>query len=322
MATVTYLILQIVMVLLFAPLVNGVIGKIKALTQKRTGAPVLQLYYDLYKLMRKTAVVSDVSSWIFRVTPYIVFATALTASLMVPVSVEILPAGNMLSALPGDMILLFYLLALGRFFICLAALDTGSTFGGMGSSREVMISSLIEPSVIVVIFTLGLISKSTSVFSIMASMAHSGTSFVGPVTILLFLAMLIIVIAETSRIPFDDPSTHLELTMVHEAMILEYSGRHLALMEYGAAIKQLLLMTLMVNIFLPFDLLPTTGSGAIVVALSLLIYLAKMLFLALIIALIEVNTVKVRFFSIPNLAALSFILAFLGFMQYFVLGRS
>jgi formate hydrogenlyase subunit 4 len=316
MATITYLILQIAIVILLAPLVNGVIGKIKALTQKRTGAPVLQMYYDLRKLMRKAAVVSDVSSWIFRVTPYIVFSTAVVAAMLVPVTVRILPDG-----IPGDMIMLFYILALGRFFICLAALDTGSAFGGMGSSREVMISSLIEPSVIVVIFTLGLICKSTSVFAIMGSMAQSGASFIGPVYILLFLAMLIILIAETSRIPIDDPATHLELTMVHEAMILEYSGRHLALMEYGAVIKQMMLMTLMVNIFLPLDsFLTITGFAG--VALSLLIYIGKMLLLTVIIALIEVNTVKVRFFSIPNLAALSFILAFLGFMQYFVLGRS
>lgn len=316
MATITYLILQIVVVILLAPLVNGIIGKIKALTQKRTGAPVLQMYYDLHKLVRKAAVVSDVSSWIFRATPYIVFGSALVAALLVPISVRILPTG-----IPGDMILLFYILALGRFFICLAALDTGSAFGGMGSSREVMISSLIEPSVIVVIFTLGLICKSTSVFSIMLSMAQSGASFIGPVYILLFLAMMIILIAETSRIPIDDPATHLELTMVHEAMILEYSGRHLALMELGAVIKQMMLMTLVVNIFLPLDsFLTLTGFAGVVI--SLLIYIGKMLLLTVIIALIEVNTVKVRFFSIPNLAALSFILAFLGFMQYFVLGRS
>lgn len=316
MATTTYLILQLAVVILLAPLANGVIGKIKALTQKRTGPPVLQMYYDLSKLMRKAAVVSDVSSWIFRATPYIVFGTALVAALLVPVSVRILPDG-----IPGDMILLFYVLALGRFFICLAALDTGSAFGGMGSSREVMISSLIEPSVMVVIFTLGLISDSTSVFDMMTTAAQNGGGLIGPVAILLFLAMLIILIAETSRIPIDDPATHLELTMVHEAMILEYSGRHLALMEYGAVIKQMMLMTLMVNLFFPLEpLVSLTGFAG--VAVSLLIYLAKMLVLAAIVALIEVNTVKVRFFSIPNLAALSFILAFLGFMQYFVLGRS
>ena len=316
MTTILYLFFQTVIAILLAPLVNGVIGKIKALTQKRTGASVLQMYFDLLKLMRKGAVVSDVSSWIFRATPDIVFGTAIVAAMLVPVSVRLLPDG-----IPGDMIMLFYILALGRFFICLAALDTGSAFGGMGSSREVMISSLIEPSVIVVVFTLGLICKSTSVFAVMESMAQSGASFIGPVYILLFLAMVIILIAETSRIPIDDPATHLELTMVHEAMILEYSGRHLAMMEFGAVIKQMMLMTLMVNIFLPLDSF-VAATGIAGVALSLLIYLGKMLLLAVIIAFIEVNTVKVRFFSIPNLAALSFILAFLGFMQYFVLGRS
>jgi formate hydrogenlyase subunit 4 len=321
MNAIYYLLFQIVIVLLFAPLVNGVIGKIKALTQKRTGPPVLQMYFDLHKLLRKSAVVSDVSSWIFRVTPYIVFATALSAALLVPVTVSIIPVGVLPTGLPGDLILLFYLLALGRFFICLAALDTASTFGGMGASREVMISSLIEPTVIVVVITLGLISKSTSVFAIMQTMSAGGTSFIGPVLIVLFLAMLIVLIAETSRIPIDDPATHLELTMVHEAMILEYSGRHLALMEYGAVIKQMMLMTLMVNVFVPLDFLVTVPGlpGSL---LLLLLYLCKMLLLSVVVALIEVNTVKVRFFSIPNLAALSFILAFLGFMQYFVLGRS
>lgn len=316
MAVIPYLVLQIVVILLFAPLVNGVIGKLKALTQKRTGAPVLQMYYDLVKLTGKSAVVSDVSSWIFRAAPYIVFASALTAAILVPVSPRLLPDG-----MSGDLIMLFYVLAVGRFFLCLAALDTGSAFGGMGSSREVMIASLIEPSVIVVVLTLGLYSHSTSVPAILEAAARGDAAFAGPVGILLFLAMLIILIAETSRIPIDDPATHLELTMVHEAMLLEYSGRHLALMEYGAAVKQMMLMTLMVNVFLPVESLISVAGlpGAL---LALAVYALKMLFLAFIIAVIEVSTVKVRFFSIPNLAALSFILAFLGFLQYFILGRS
>lgn len=316
MAVIPYLVLQIVVILLFAPLVNGVIGKLKALTQKRTGAPVLQMYYDLAKLAGKSTVVSDVSSWIFRTAPYIVFASALTAAVLVPVSPRILPDG-----ISGDLIMLFYVLAVGRFFLCLAALDTGSAFGGMGSSREVMIASLIEPSVIVVVLTLGLYSHSTSVSDILAAAARGDAAFAGPVGILLFLAMLIILIAETSRIPIDDPATHLELTMVHEAMLLEYSGRHLALMEYGAAVKQMMLMTLMVNVFLPVEsLISATGVSGALIALA--VYPLKMLLLAFIIAVIEVSTVKVRFFSIPNLAALSFILAFLGFLQYFILGRS
>lgn len=314
MSNFVYVLVQISVILLVAPLVNGIIKKVKAFTQKRKGAPLLQMYFDLYKLLRKTSVVSEVSSWIFKATPYLVFSTSVAAALLVPVTTMIVPQN-----LPGDIIMLVSIFALGRFFMMSAALDTGSTFGGMGSSREAMISSLIEPSILVSLFTVGLISKSTSVFKIMNAMKDTGIPLIHPVYIMVFLALLTIIITETSRIPVDDPSTHLELTMVHEAMILEYSGRHLALMEFGAAIKQLIFITLLVNILIPHDQLITiTGISA--VALSLLIYLIKVICVSIIIAIIEVNTVKLRFFSIPNLAALSFILSFLGFLQYFVLG--
>ena len=314
MSNFVYVLVQISVILLVAPLVNGIIKKVKAFTQKRKGTPLLQMYFDLYKLLRKTSVVSEVSSWIFKATPYLVFSTSVAAALLVPVTTMIVPQN-----LPGDIIMLVSIFALGRFFMMSAALDTGSTFGGMGSSREAMISSLIEPSILVSLFTVGLISKSTSVFKIMNAMKDTGIPLIHPVYIMVFLALLTIIITETSRIPVDDPSTHLELTMVHEAMILEYSGRHLALMEFGAAIKQLIFITLLVNILIPHDQLITiTGISA--VALSLLIYLIKVICVSIIIAIIEVNTVKLRFFSIPNLAALSFILSFLGFLQYFVLG--
>ena len=314
MSNFVYVLVQISVILLVAPLVNGIIKKVKALTQKRKGTPLLQMYFDLYKLFRKTSVVSEVSSWIFKATPYLVFSTSIAAALLVPVTTMITPQN-----LPGDIIMLVSIFALGRFFMMIAALDTGSTFGGMGSSREAMISSLMEPSILVSLFTVGLISKSTSVFKIMNAMKDTGIPLIHPVYIMVFLALLTIIITETSRIPVDDPSTHLELTMVHEAMILEYSGRHLALMEFGAAIKQLIFITLLVNILIPHDqLIAMTGISA--VALSLLIYLIKVICVSIIIAIIEVNTVKLRFFSIPNLAALSFILSFLGFLQYFVLG--
>lgn len=314
MINLVYILIQLSVILLVAPFLNGVIKKVKALTQKRKGAPLLQMYFDLFKLLRKTSVVSDVSSWIFKVTPYIVFSTAIAAALLVPVTTKVEPRN-----IPGDFIMLVSVLALGRFFMMLAALDTASTFGGMGSSREAMISSLIEPSILVSLFTMGLISKSTSLFQIANSVKDAGVLLIHPVYMMVFLALLTIIIAETSRIPVDDPSTHLELTMVHEAMILEYSGRHLALMEYGAAIKQLTLITLLVNILIPHDqLIALTGVGAI--AFSLLIYLIKVVCISIIIAIAEVNTVKVRLFSIPNLAALSFILSFLAFIQYFILG--
>ncbi|KNZ41792.1 respiratory chain complex I subunit 1 family protein [Acetobacterium bakii] len=314
MVEAVYLIVQISVIILIAPLVNGIIKKIKALTQKRTGGPLLQMYYDLFKMLKKTAVVSDVSSWIFKVTPFIVFSTAVAAALIVPVTTLIKPRW-----FPGDLIMLVSIFALGRFFMMLAALDAGSTFGGMGASREAMISSLIEPSIIVSLITVGLIAKSTSVFEIMNFMQEIHNPLIHPVYIMSFCALVIIIIAETSRIPVDDPGTHLELTMVHEAMVLEYSGRNLALMELGAAIKQLVFITLLVNIFIPHDqLINITGFAGI--GISLLVYLLKIVVVSIVIAIAEVSTVKLRLFSIPNLAALSFILSFIGFLQYFVFG--
>lgn len=314
MKILLYIFIQLLVILIFAPLLNGIINKIKAFSQKRKGAPVLQMYFDLYKLFKKSSVISDVSSWVFKATPYIVFATAVVAALLVPVSTLIVPG-----QIPGDIIMLVSIFALGRFFMMIAALDTASTFGGMGSSREAMISSLIEPSIVVSLFTVGLVSHSTSLLQIMNVMKDTGVPLLHPVYIMIFLALIMIIIAETCRIPVDDPSTHLELTMVHEAMILEYSGRHLALMEYGAAIKQLTLITLLVNILMPHDqLIALTGIGAIL--LSLVFYLIKVFFISVVIAIVEVSTVKLKLFSIPNLAAFSFILSFLGFLQYFVLG--
>ncbi len=315
MINVTYFIVQIIVVMMLAPLVNGIIKKVKALSQKRKGAPVLQLYLDLFKLLKKGTVVSDTASWIFKATPYVVFATSLTAALLVPVTTMIDPIWH-----AGDLILMVYILALGRFFMMLAGLDTASTFGGMGSSREAMISSLIEPSILVSLITVGLIAKSTAAYRIMNYMKDVDMPLSHPVYLMACIALFIIILAETARIPVDDPSTHLELTMVHEAMLLEYSGRSLALMELGASVKQLVFITLLVNIFIPHDqFILVSGAGAVL--LSLLVYLIKVILISVLIAVAEVSTVKLKLFSIPNLAALSFILSFIGFMQYFVLGR-
>jgi len=315
MRYIEYFLFQGIVLVMLAPLVNGIIGKIKAFSQKRQGSPFLQLYYDLYKLFKKQTVVSDVSTWIFKVTPMIVFATALCAGMIVPVVTSFIPEN-----FPGDIIFTIYILALGRFFMMAGALDTGSTFGGMGSSREALISSLAEPSLLISVITVALISGTTSVSGMMLKMQTESTPLLQPVYVMLFLAILLVILMDTSRIPVDDPSTHLELTMVHEAMILEYSGRNLALMELGAAIKQLLLITLVVNLFLPQQLvLGVTGVALVVI--SLLMYIIKVIFVAVIIGLIEVSTVKFRFFSVPNIAAISLILSFLGFMQYFILGR-
>ncbi len=315
MRYIEYFLFQGIVLIMLAPLVNGIIGKMKAFSQKRQGAPFLQQYYDLHKLFKKQIVVSDVSTWIFKVTPMIVFTTALTAGMIVPVVTSFIPEN-----FPGDMIFTIYLLALGRFFMMVGALDTGSTFGGMGSSREALISSLAEPSMLISVITIALISGTTSVSGMMLKMQTENAPLLQPVYVMLFLAILLVILMDTSRIPVDDPSTHLELTMVHEAMVLEYSGRNLALMELGAAIKQLLLITLIVNLFLPQQIF-IGASGISLVVISLLLYVSKVIFVAVIIGLIEVSTVKFRFFSVPNIAALSLILSFLGFLQYFVLGR-
>ncbi|MDR3270040.1 MAG: NADH-quinone oxidoreductase subunit H [Peptococcaceae bacterium] len=314
MNTLSYILIQCGVILLTAPLVNGLIRKVKAWSQKRRGAPVWQMYADLYKLIRKGTVVSDVSSWVFKATPYLVFATALSAALLVPISIRIQPA-----LLPGDFIMLVSILALGRFFLMTAALDTASTFGGMGSSREALISSLIEPSIMVSLITLALLSHTTSLSAMMGSMQLLRLPLIHPAFLAVFLAWMIILLAETARLPIDDPATHLELTMVHEAMLLEYSGRHLALMEYGAALKQLVLITLIVNLFFPHDQwIPMAGIAGI--GLSITIYVFKVILFALLIGWIEVNTVKLKLFSIPNLAALAFILSFLGILQYLIVG--
>jgi len=316
MDSLIYIIIQLAVMVLLAPLVNGIIKKIKAFSQKRKGPPVLQLYFDIFKLLKKDTVVSETASWIFRATPYVTFTAVLAASLLIPVSVTFKPI-----SFTGDVILAIYVLALARFFTTLSALDTGSTFGGMGSSREAMISSLMEPSLLISMFTLGLIAGSTSVYDIMKASSVLGLSVIQqPVYILIFFAIFIILIAETSRIPVDDPSTHLELTMVHEAMILEYSGRYLALMELGASIKQLIFITLLANLFIPIDNFFAPNNIAIAIAISLLLYFVKVIFISILIAVVEVKTVKLRLFSVPNLAALSFILAFLGFVQYLIIG--
>lgn len=315
MRYIEYFLFQGIVLVMLAPLVNGIIGKIKAFVQKRQGPPILQQYYDLHKLVKKQTVVSDVSTWIFKVTPIIVFTTALSAGMIVPAVTIFMPQN-----FPGDIIFTIYLLALGRFFMMVSALDAGSTFGGMGSSREALISSLAEPSLLISVITIALISGTTSVSGMMLKMQTENYPLLQPVYVMLFLAILLVILMDTSRLPVDDPSTHLELTMVHEAMILEYSGKGLALMELGASIKQLLLITLIVNLFLPQQLVIGVA-GAALVSISLIIFIIKVIFVAIIIGLIEVSTVKFRFFSIPNIAALSLILSFLGFLQYFVLGR-
>lgn len=316
MNMILYVFVQLILVLIIAPLANGIIKKVMAFSQKRQGPPLTQMYYDLYKLLKKDTVVSETASWVYWIAPYITFITALLASVFFPLTTSLFNI-----SFQGDIVLAVYLLALGRFFMVLAGLDTGSTFGGMGSSREMMIASLIEPALMVALFTLGLIAGSTSVYSIMSINQLGSPLILNPYSFLIFSAIFIILIAETALVPVDDPSTHLELTMVHEAMLLEYSGKHLALMEMASVVKQLIFITILANFFFPLESFFALSSPALAFIIGLALYVIKVVIITILIAAVEICTVKLRFFSVPNLAAISFVLAFLGFMQFFVIGR-
>ena len=293
-----YLILNTAAVLLVAPLFVSIIKKVKAWAQGRSGPSVFQTYFTLAKLLKKETVYSSHSSWVMRVTPYVSIAAVLVAALFVPLVFVPEPVGGI-----GNIILLLYLLALARFFMALSGLDAGSSFGGMGSSREMSISAIIEPTTIIVFAALVFVFKSLNVFDMFAASAAAGAPAT-PTLILLGISLFIILVVETSRIPVDNPETHLELTMIHEGMILEQSGKNLALMELSAAVKLTLLMALLINLIVPFGLTTTLAFGAIAVAAVL--FILKATVLAGIIGLFESSMAKMRFFRLPSLFAMAF----------------
>jgi formate hydrogenlyase subunit 4 len=302
---------QFALVLSVAPLLSGLIKTLKARLQTRRGPGVLQTYRDLNKLFRKGMVVPNTASWIFSAAPYVVFASTAVAALMVPMISSNAPLGLFGGVLAG-----VYLLGLGRFFLALAGLDTGSSFGGLGSSREMTISALAEPAMMLAIFTVAIGANSTSLSEIARVATGSTWHFLAPAQMLAFAAMFLVLIAETGRIPVDNPATHLELTMIHEAMILEYSGPYLGLIEWGASMKQLLLMTLLINAFLPFGLHWKWSIGGLLI--SLVYLLVKLLIVATFIVLVETTNAKMRLFRVPDLLAMAFTLAALGLVSTFL----
>ena len=311
MVDVALALIQTVVLLALAPLLTGVVRKLKAWMQSRRGPPVYQPYLDLAKLMRKGSVVSEDASWLTTITPYVCLVSILVATLLVPVFV------TETFGFLGDLIVLVYLFAMARFFMALAALDAGSTFGGMGSSREMLVSALIEPAILLSFFTVALLTGTTSLVSVTSVIASSGASLIGPALLLAFAAFLIAILAENARVPVDNPSTHLELTMIHEAMLLEYSGKELAVMEYSSMVKLVLFMTIAWNAFLPWGVATELTASAI--ALGIIVFLVKVLVMAAVIAIIESSMAKSRLFRLPNLLTMAFILAFLAVMSYFVL---
>jgi formate hydrogenlyase subunit 4 len=304
-------VVQLLLLLTVAPLVGGLIKTLKARLQLRRGPGILQPYRDLYKLFRKGMVLPETASWIFSATPYVVFTATAIAGLMIPMISAKAPLG-----LFGGVLAVVYLLGLGRFFLALAGLDAGNSFGGLGSSREMTIAALAEPAMMLAVFTVAIGANSTSLSEIARVATSTTWHFLAPAQMLAFAALFIVLIAETGRIPVDNPATHLELTMIHEAMILEYSGPYLGLIEWGASIKQLLLMTLLINAFLPFGLHSKWSLGGLIV--SLLYLLLKLLVLAVSIVLVETTNAKMRFFRVPDLLAMAFTLAALGLVSTFL----
>lgn len=286
---------QVLFLVAAAPFLAGLIAKIKNNTRMRRGQSVFQPYYDLVKLFSKGEVVSETTSWIFRAAPFVVFASVLTAALLVPVFILSSPARFM-----GDFLVLIFVFSLGRFFLALAALDAGSSFGGMGSSREMFISSLVEPAVCLVAFSVSLSFGSTDVG------AFGGMHGVSVSCIVAACALFMVMLAETSRIPVDNQETHLELTMVHEAMVLEYSGRSLALIGMASYIKQMIWFLLIAQLLFPIDApgFASAGSGAS----WLTWYMARLVMIAIAVALVEVSVAKMRLFRVVDFLGFAFVL--------------
>lgn len=302
-------VIQMLVVGFGAPLLVGLVRRVKARLQGRRGASVLQPYADLRKLLAKEAVVSETTSWIFRFTPYLLVATMLLSALLVPLLTTQTPLGFI-----GNIIVLMYLFLLGTFFLALAGLDAGSAFGGMGSSREMAIAALAEPTVMIAIFAIALRAGSTGLDEIVRRGASDPLLLLNPGHLLAFIAFFIVALAETGRLPIDNPATHLELTMIHEAMILEYSGRHLALIEWAAGMKLLIFLALLSNLFFPWGVALEVTPFALTMAFVALAM--KVGAFAVGIAAIETAAAKLRLFRLPALLSGSFALALLAVISF------
>jgi formate hydrogenlyase subunit 4 len=302
---------QMGLVLLLAPLLTGFVRKVKARLLRRQGASVFQPYRDLLRLLRKEVVLAENASWLFRVSPYLIFAATWVAAALVPTF-----AAGLMFSWTADLIALIALLASARFFLALSGMDVGTSFGGIGSSREVMIASLAEPAMLLIVFTLALVAGSTQLSTIAAYMASPAVGLRVSLGLAL-IALIMVAIAETARIPVDNPATHLELTMVHEAMVLEYSGRHLAMIEFAASLKLLLYISLIACVFAPWGL-AVSGAGPGAYAVGAAAYVVKLAVAGFLLALFETAVAKMRVFRVPEFLGAALMLGFLGALLLFV----
>jgi formate hydrogenlyase subunit 4 len=299
------------LVLLLAPLLTGIVRKAKARLLRRRGPSVIQPYRDLLRLARKEVVMAEGASWLFRVAPYLIFAATWVAAALVPTF-----AIGLTFSWTADLIAIIALLGSARFFLALAGMDVGTSFGGIGASREMLIASLAEPAMLVVVFTVALVAGSTQLSTIAAFMVSPGVGLRVSLGLAL-IGLVMVAIAENARIPVDNPATHLELTMVHEAMVLEYSGRHLAMIEFAASLKLLLYLSLIACLFAPWGL-AGAGASATACAIGLATYLGKLLVGAVALALFETSIAKMRVFRVPDFLGAALMLGLLGTLLLFV----
>jgi len=294
-----------------APFLAGWVKWVKCKLQSRQGPPPWQPYRDLLRLFNKEVVVAESASPIFRIAPYILFSITVLAGSVVPMVATGLPTSAI-----ADVIVLVGFLALGRFFLALAGMDVGTAFGGMGSSREVTIASLAEPAMLMGVFTLAMTVHSTNLAGMIGYLlTHPFQLY--PSFVFAAMGLMLVAVAETGRIPIDNPATHLELTMVHEAMILEYSGRHLALMEWGAMLKLMVYGVLLSNLFCPWGVAVDYAPWTLLIGLAAIT--GKLLVLGTALAVAESGLAKMRLFRVPQYLALAFILCLLGMLSHVIL---
>ncbi|HUL07108.1 MAG TPA: NADH-quinone oxidoreductase subunit H [Candidatus Acidoferrum sp.] len=303
--------IQMLLVLLLAPLLTGFVRKAKARLLLRRGPSVIQPYRDLLRLLRKEVALARNASWLFRAAPYLIFAATWVAAALVPTF-----AIGLEFSWSADLIAITALLGSVRFFLALAGMDVGTSFGGIGSSREVTIASLAEPAMIMIVFTLALIAGSTQLSNVAAFMLSKDVGLRVSLGLAL-VALIIVAIAENARIPVDNPATHLELTMVHEAMVLEYSGRHLAVIELAASLKLLLYVSLIACVFAPWGL-AAPGAGPLALGMGMLTYVGKLAVGGALLALFETTIAKMRVFRLPGFIGAALMLGLLGTLLLFV----
>ena len=311
MGAILAAVVQVLLVAAAAPLLTGFVRWAKARLLRRRGPPPIQPYRDLWRLLRKEVVLAEQASWLFRVVPYVAFAAIWIAAALVPTFASGLPLSG-----SADLIGIVGLLGTARFALALAGMDVGTSFGGIGSSREVMIASLAEPAMLMVVFTLALVAGSTQL-STVAGFLQSPAVGLRVSLGLALVALIIVAIAENARIPVDNPATHLELTMVHEAMVLEYSGRHLAMIEFAAALKLLLYISLIACVFVPWGIAPV-AAGAGSYAAGALGYGAKLAVGGAMLAVFETIIAKMRVFRVPEFLGTALMLGLLGTLLLFV----